>query len=239
MTSARSAGGKTRRAAGARTVCPGKVTAGPAASPGPDGILVKRRLGRIPLAIDGEWSRLLAVLVIDPHGSVSRSGLPKIAVSDNVSPEQQALTLCPIRTDKIGPQGIPGGESFPGDSQRNLPFSKNVRLHLSGAWRVGTSVAFALPEPCFEQRFNIRSRSKHGKQPCGWPTWGRRKLEIRNLDYPKLVDPRGKPCHHGVILKLVTTNICGSDQHSTAAGANKKENERVRTDWSACGGSGH
>ena len=39
------------------------------------------------------------------------------------------------------------------------------------------------------------------------------KVEVQNRDYPKLVDPRGKPCHHGVILKLVTTNICGSDQH--------------------------
>lgn len=42
---------------------------------------------------------------------------------------------------------------------------------------------------------------------------GPRKVEIQNLDFPKLVDPRGKPCHHGVILKIVTTNICGSDQH--------------------------
>lgn len=42
---------------------------------------------------------------------------------------------------------------------------------------------------------------------------GPKKVEVQNLDYPKLVDPRGKPCHHGVILKLVTTNICGSDQH--------------------------
>src|SRR5258708_6739726 len=42
---------------------------------------------------------------------------------------------------------------------------------------------------------------------------GPRKLEIRNLNYPKLVDPRGKKCEHGVILKLVVTNICGSDQH--------------------------
>ena len=42
---------------------------------------------------------------------------------------------------------------------------------------------------------------------------GPRKLEIQNLDFPKLVDPRGKACHHGVILKIVTTNICGSDQH--------------------------
>src|SRR5260370_33446015 len=42
---------------------------------------------------------------------------------------------------------------------------------------------------------------------------GPKKLEIQNLDYPKLVDPRGKKCEHGVILKLVVTNICGSDQH--------------------------
>lgn len=42
---------------------------------------------------------------------------------------------------------------------------------------------------------------------------GPKKVEVQNLDYPKLVDPRGKPCHHGVILKQVTTNICGSDQH--------------------------
>lgn len=42
---------------------------------------------------------------------------------------------------------------------------------------------------------------------------GPRKVEIQNLDFPKLVDPRGKDCHHGVILKIVTTNICGSDQH--------------------------
>ena len=42
---------------------------------------------------------------------------------------------------------------------------------------------------------------------------GPRKLEIHNLDYPKLVDPRGKKCEHGVILKLLVTNICGSDQH--------------------------
>jgi glutathione-independent formaldehyde dehydrogenase len=39
------------------------------------------------------------------------------------------------------------------------------------------------------------------------------KLEVQNLDFPKLVDPRGNKCAHGVILKIVTTNICGSDQH--------------------------
>ena len=42
---------------------------------------------------------------------------------------------------------------------------------------------------------------------------GPRSVKVATLDFPKLVDPRGKKCDHGVILKLVTTNICGSDQH--------------------------
>ncbi|WP_395825488.1 formaldehyde dehydrogenase, glutathione-independent [Archangium minus] len=33
------------------------------------------------------------------------------------------------------------------------------------------------------------------------------------MDYPKMVNPQGKPVEHGVILKVVSTNICGSDQH--------------------------
>jgi glutathione-independent formaldehyde dehydrogenase len=38
------------------------------------------------------------------------------------------------------------------------------------------------------------------------------KVEIQSIDYPKLaLGPR--KCEHGVILKIVTTNICGSDQH--------------------------
>ena len=28
-----------------------------------------------------------------------------------------------------------------------------------------------------------------------------------------MVDPRGAPINHGVIIKLVATNICGSDLH--------------------------
>lgn len=47
-------------------------------------------------------------------------------------------------------------------------------------------------------------------------------VEVRNTDYPDLVlkdgpgvNPLnvGRKCEHGVILKVVTTNICGSDQH--------------------------
>lgn len=47
-------------------------------------------------------------------------------------------------------------------------------------------------------------------------------VEVSNTDYPELVlkdgpgvNPLnvGRKCEHGVILKVVTTNICGSDQH--------------------------
>jgi glutathione-independent formaldehyde dehydrogenase len=48
------------------------------------------------------------------------------------------------------------------------------------------------------------------------------KVEVQTIDYPKLelrdgpgVNPAnvGRKCPHGVILKVVSTNICGSDQH--------------------------
>ncbi|MBB3259257.1 threonine dehydrogenase-like Zn-dependent dehydrogenase [Paraburkholderia bannensis] len=42
---------------------------------------------------------------------------------------------------------------------------------------------------------------------------GPMKMELQTFDYPKLVAPRGKKVNHGAILKIVTTNIRGSDQH--------------------------
>ncbi|PYS48378.1 MAG: formaldehyde dehydrogenase, glutathione-independent [Acidobacteria bacterium] len=46
------------------------------------------------------------------------------------------------------------------------------------------------------------------------------KVEVKSIDFPKLKMPAsesnpfgGKDAPHGVILKVVTTNICGSDQH--------------------------
>ncbi|HEX6555626.1 MAG TPA: formaldehyde dehydrogenase, glutathione-independent [Ktedonobacteraceae bacterium] len=44
------------------------------------------------------------------------------------------------------------------------------------------------------------------------------KVSVENIDDPKLELPDGVPgrnrkCEHGVILKVVATNICGSDQH--------------------------
>jgi glutathione-independent formaldehyde dehydrogenase len=38
-------------------------------------------------------------------------------------------------------------------------------------------------------------------------------VEVQAIPFPKLVSPSGKKIEHGVILKVVTTNICGSDQH--------------------------
>jgi glutathione-independent formaldehyde dehydrogenase len=42
---------------------------------------------------------------------------------------------------------------------------------------------------------------------------GPRKLEVQSVEFPKLVGPGGRKCDHGAILKIVSTNICGSDQH--------------------------
>src|SRR6266436_3428048 len=38
------------------------------------------------------------------------------------------------------------------------------------------------------------------------------KVQVQSMDFPKLTLGNRK-CEHGVILKIVSTNICGSDQH--------------------------
>src|SRR5680860_1281539 len=59
------------------------------------------------------------------------------------------------------------------------------------------------------------------------------KVEIQTIDYPELVlkdgpgvDKRniGRKCDHGVILKVVSTNICGSDQHMVRGRTTAPEN---------------
>jgi glutathione-independent formaldehyde dehydrogenase len=42
---------------------------------------------------------------------------------------------------------------------------------------------------------------------------GPHKVEVQSIDFPKMQNPQGKKINHGVILKVVSTNICGSDQH--------------------------
>ena len=39
------------------------------------------------------------------------------------------------------------------------------------------------------------------------------KVEVQSIDYPKMQNPKGQQIEHGAILKIVSTNICGSDQH--------------------------
>ena len=36
-------------------------------------------------------------------------------------------------------------------------------------------------------------------------------VEVQSIDFPKLA-LGNRNCEHGVILKIVSTNICGSDQ---------------------------
>lgn len=42
---------------------------------------------------------------------------------------------------------------------------------------------------------------------------GSGKVEVQSIPFPKLENPLGKRISHGVILRVVSTNICGSDQH--------------------------
>src|SRR5215211_854902 len=46
------------------------------------------------------------------------------------------------------------------------------------------------------------------------------RVEVQDLDYPKLELPEqnNRQLQHGVILKIVATNICGSDQHMVRGG---------------------
>src|SRR5947207_2722974 len=39
-------------------------------------------------------------------------------------------------------------------------------------------------------------------------------VKVQSIDFPKLVNPTNKKkAEHGVLLKIISTNICGSDQH--------------------------
>jgi len=82
--------------------------------------------------------------------------------------------------------------------------------------------------------FVRRSASRFGARTCipvtqaarhmsggnrGVVYMGPDKVEIQDTPFPELslaageFNPRLRKCEHGVILKVVTTNICGSDQH--------------------------
>src|SRR3954454_21716858 len=52
------------------------------------------------------------------------------------------------------------------------------------------------------------------------------KVEIHSIDFPKLAIGDRK-CEHGVILRVVSTNICGSDQHMVRGRTTAREGQRL------------
>lgn len=42
---------------------------------------------------------------------------------------------------------------------------------------------------------------------------GQGRVEVQAIPFPRMEDPAGRKIEHGVILRVVSTNICGSDQH--------------------------
>lgn len=42
---------------------------------------------------------------------------------------------------------------------------------------------------------------------------GEGRVEVQRINFPELAEPNGRIAEHGVILRVVSTNICGSDQH--------------------------
>src|SRR5271165_4850720 len=62
------------------------------------------------------------------------------------------------------------------------------------------------PEACQRRQLKMATSNR------GVAYMGPGKVEIQSIDFPELALGTRK-CEHGVILKIVTTNICGSDQH--------------------------
>jgi glutathione-independent formaldehyde dehydrogenase len=63
-------------------------------------------------------------------------------------------------------------------------------------------------------RFNQLQEGRSGMaENRGVVYLGPNHVEVQSINYPKMENPKGKKVEHAVILKVVSTNICGSDQH--------------------------
>src|SRR3954470_1048775 len=71
--------------------------------------------------------------------------------------------------------------------------------------------------PRFQQRAQLSITHSLKGSPMknrGVVYLGPNKVEVQTIDFPKLeLKEQKRRCDHGVILKVVCTNICGSDQH--------------------------
>ena len=72
------------------------------------------------------------------------------------------------------------------------------------------------------ERERVSSSSSAGSENRGVVFMGPNDVQVKDILFPKLSSTRPtlrwcrtakRKCEHGVILKVVTTNICGSDQH--------------------------
>ena len=60
-------------------------------------------------------------------------------------------------------------------------------------------------------------------------------VEVQSIDFPKLYDPSlKKKVEHGVILKIISTNICGSDQHMVRGRTATTSATRGKSSAAAC-----
>src|SRR6202162_2285997 len=69
--------------------------------------------------------------------------------------------------------------------------------------------------PLHREPLSAARNPKEGKRMAsnrGVAYMGPGVVEIQRIDFPKL-ELGNRKCEHGVILKIVSTNICGSDQH--------------------------
>jgi hypothetical protein len=64
-----------------------------------------------------------------------------------------------------------------------------------------------------ENQGHFSRRRKQMSNNRGVVYVGPGKVEVRNIDDPVMAAPDGRKLDHAVILKVISTNICGSDQH--------------------------
>src|SRR5438309_3239017 len=64
------------------------------------------------------------------------------------------------------------------------------------------------------RKHRLKVRMEESQMPAnrGVAYMGTGKVEVQSIDFPNL-ELGSRKCEHGVILKIVSTNICGSDQH--------------------------
>jgi hypothetical protein len=101
----------------------------------------------------------------------------------------------------------------------NRCYNNNIKIdrgqrhgagHLPGIGYFAQASEFRLLLNCLQSQ---RKGTRHMASNRAVTFMGRSKMAVRDAGYPKLADPHGRRIEHAVILKLVTTDICGSDLH--------------------------